>query len=121
MTSVFSWSDVTYSVKKKDILKGISGELSGGKVCAILGTYPYQVVRSCVQQRQVVGTDSVLYSSASETMRHIWRLEGAAGFYRGIWAHMLRSTPQATITLMLYEYSMRALAMLHPSTPHELV
>ena len=37
MTSVFSWSDVTYSVKKKDILKGISGELSGGKVCAILG------------------------------------------------------------------------------------
>ena len=94
---------------------------TASKICAILCTYPYQVVRSCVQQRQVVGADAVRYSSAGDTVRHIWRLEGAPGFYRGIWAHMLRSTPQATITLMLYEYSMRALAMLHPSTPHELV
>ena len=91
------------------------------KVCAILGTYPYQVVRSCVQQRQVVGADAVLYSSAGETVRHIWRHEGVGGFYRGIWAHMLRSTPQATITLMLYEYSMRGLALISPSTPHECV
>ena len=36
-SSTFTWEDVTYSVKGKEILKGISGELSGGKVCAILG------------------------------------------------------------------------------------
>jgi ABC-type multidrug transport system ATPase subunit len=40
-TSVLSWSDVTYGVgsgkKSKEILKGISGSLSGGEVCAILG------------------------------------------------------------------------------------
>ena len=84
-------------------------------MCAILGTYPYQVVRSCVQQRQVVGGDSVLYTSSGEAARHIWRLEGAAGFYRGIFAHMLRSTPQATITLMLYEYCMRAFTIVRPS------
>ena len=36
-TSTFTWSDVTYSVGSKEILKGINGELSGGKVCAILG------------------------------------------------------------------------------------
>lgn len=84
-------------------------------MCAILCTYPYQVVRSCVQQRHVIGTDAVLYSSAGDTMRHIWRLEGAPGFYRGIWAHMLRSTPQATITLMIYEYAMRLIAVVRPS------
>ena len=84
------------------------------KVCAILCTYPYQVVRSCVQQRQVVAGEQVTYSGTGETVRHIWRLEGPAGFYRGIWPHMLRSTPQATITLMLYEYAMRALLLVNP-------
>ena len=84
------------------------------KVCAILCTYPYQVVRSCVQQRQVVAGEQVMYSGTGETVRHIWRFEGPAGFYRGIWAHMLRSTPQATITLMLYEYAMRALLLVNP-------
>jgi len=74
---------------------------TASKICAILATYPYQVVRSCVQQRQVVGNDAVRYTSAGATVKHIWRLEGAGGFYRGIWAHMLRSTPQATITLMV--------------------
>ena len=85
------------------------------KVCAIICTYPYQVVRSCVQQRQVVGSDAVLYTSAGDTLKHIWRLEGAAGFYRGIWAHMLRSTPQATITLMIYEYALRVISVVRPS------
>ena len=40
-TSVFSWSDVTYGVgsgkKSKEILRGMSGSLDGGEVCAILG------------------------------------------------------------------------------------
>ena len=39
--SEFTWSDVTYGVgmgkKSKEILKGISGGLKGGEVCAILG------------------------------------------------------------------------------------
>lgn len=39
--SEFSWSNVTYGVgkgnKSKEILKGISGKLGGGEVCAILG------------------------------------------------------------------------------------
>ena len=84
---------------------------TASKVCAILGTYPYQVVRSCVQQRQVIGTDSVAYSSAGGAAQHIWRIEGIRGFYRGIWAHMLRSTPQATVTLMIYEHTIRALQL----------
>ena len=84
---------------------------AASKVCAIIGTYPYQVVRSCMQQRAQVGTDTIAasYMTTSGTVRHIWRADGAFGFYRGIFAHMLRSTPQATVTLMLYEYLNRVL------------
>ena len=81
----------------------------GSKICATLATYPYQVIRSCMQQRTVVGSDSILYRTTSETVADIWRADGAAGFYRGIWPHILRSTPQATITLIIYEYCQRAL------------
>ena len=81
---------------------------STSKVCAILGTYPYQVVRSCMQQRTVIAGDAVnvVFSTASGTVSHIWRVDGARGFYRGIAAHILRSTPQATLTLTLYEYGL---------------
>lgn len=57
---------------------------TGSKVCAVLGTYPYQVVRSCMQQRAVVGTDALGYSTTADTVRHIWSADGARGFYRGI-------------------------------------
>ena len=83
---------------------------TGSKVCATLATYPYQVVRSCMQQRAVVGGDAILYVNTSEVVSHVWRMDGLAGFYRGIWPHILRSTPQATITLMVYEYCQRSLA-----------
>ena len=65
-----------------------------------------------MQQRLVIGNDAVVYRTAQETMMHIWRIDGLPGFYRGILAHILRSTPQATITLMCYEYTMRALERL---------
>ena len=88
------------------------------KVCAILCTYPYQVVRSCMQQRARIGSDTIeVYATAQSTVSHIWRLEGAFGFYRGIVAHILRSTPQATLTLMLYEYGNRLLGLMLGRTP----
>jgi solute carrier family 25 folate transporter 32 len=87
------------------------------KVCAILATYPYQVVRSCMQQRARIGSDTLeVYATTHGTVRHIWRLEGPLGFYRGIFAHMLRSTPQATLTLMLYEYGNRLLSSVAAAT-----
>ena len=39
--------------------------------------------------------------------RALWAREGARGFYRGILPHILRSTPQSSITLLAYEYIMR--------------
>ena len=72
-------------------------------------TYPYQVVRSVMQQRAAVGTDVVVLDSTVGTMTRIWRLERLWGFYRGLVPHILRSTPQATLTLMAYEYFQRGL------------
>ena len=77
------------------------------KLVATLGTYPYQVVRSCMQQRAVVGDDRVAVEGTYATAARIWRGEGARGFYRGLLPHMLRSTPQSTVTLMAYEYILR--------------
>ena len=41
ITSTFTWADVKYGVgtskKEKQILKGVSGSLGGGKTCAIIG------------------------------------------------------------------------------------
>ena len=41
ITSTFTWQDVKYGVgtgkKEKQILKGVSGSLGGGKTCAIIG------------------------------------------------------------------------------------
>ena len=77
------------------------------KVIATLGTYPYQVVRSCMQQSPVVGYDRVQVEGTLATAARMWRSEGARGFYRGILPHILRSTPQSSITLLAYEYILR--------------
>ena len=78
------------------------------KVIATIVTYPYQVVRSCMQQRSVVGDSKLRYETFGETLMHLWRVDGFYGFYRGLFAHILRSTPQASVTLLAYEYIHRA-------------
>ena len=79
------------------------------KVAATLGTYPYQVIRSNMQQRLTAGADSAKFYSTWSTAAHIWRADRLRGFYRGILAHVLRSTPQASITLLVYERVQRLL------------
>ena len=68
------------------------------------------LVRSCMQQRAVVGYDRVRLEGTLATAARIWREEGGRGFYRGIWAHMVRSTPQASVTLLAYENILRLLS-----------
>jgi len=101
----------------RDPLEPSSGSAAAGGMTLDLLRTPlplarprrYQVVRSCMQQRAKVGSNTVGYSSTGDTVRHIWRADGGGGFYRGILPHILRSTPQATLTLMIYEYAQRAL------------
>lgn len=82
---------------------------TSAKVCATLCTYPYQVIRSCMQQRASIGGDAVQYETMWQTISHTWRHDKIRGFYRGILPHILRSTPQATLTLLVYEYMQRSL------------
>lgn len=91
-----------------------AGTLS--KVLASLATYPAQVLRSCMQQRAVIGDDVNTHSRAGalQTAARIARAEGPRGLYRGIVPHLLRSTPQASITLISYEYILRAHQRLRP-------
>ena len=67
------------------------------------------MVRSILQQRAVVGSDVVQHATASGAVPHLWSSERLRGFYRGLVPHILRSTPQATLTLMAYEYFQRGL------------
>ena len=92
-------------------LTGVQFTAAAGisKVVATLVTYPYQVVRSILQQRAVVGDDALRNLTMSGTMRHLWQTERLLGFYRGIVPHILRSTPQASITLVAYEYLHRVI------------
>ena len=137
------------------------------QVVATLGTYPYQVIRSLMQQRQQVGwyvsNKSVMYvysgdlsiqlcslrdvgnvarkavdlltyllthslaylltysrtyllqvgydrvalEGTAATAAKLWREEGVRGFYRGLGTSLIRSTPQASLTLLAYENLLR--------------
>ena len=59
--------------------------------------------------RYAVKTISKKVLRRKKIAQRIWRLERLWGFYRGLVPHILRSTPQATLTLMAYEYFQRGL------------
>ncbi|EOD14944.1 mitochondrial carrier protein, partial [Emiliania huxleyi CCMP1516] len=71
----------------------LTAAATGSKVVATLVTYPYQVVRSILQQRAVVGSDVVQHATASGAVRHLWSSERLRGFYRGLVPHILRAAP----------------------------
>ena len=70
-----------------------------------------------MQQRAVVGTSTVHeYDTVANAVRHLWAVDGLYGFYRGIAAHIVRSTPAASITLLAYEYVHGGLRFLRRGT-----
>jgi solute carrier family 25 folate transporter 32 len=97
------------------------------KLVATLATYPAQVVRSRVHQRQPSSLDTpstsqqgtplnVSESSAVPSYRGSWeatkstfRNEGVSGFYKGIGPGLLRVLPQSALTMTLYEGALRLL------------
>jgi len=71
------------------------------KVIASTVTYPYQVVKSRLQQREAHA--SMVYKNTLDCAIKTWRNEGMYGFFKGCIANSLRVAPGAAITFVVYE------------------
>lgn len=79
------------------------------KLAAIALTYPYQVVRSRIQNH---GT-AHLYPNIPTCIRLTFRHEGMRGFYKGMAANAVRILPGTCVTFVVYEncsWALRGLA-----------
>ncbi|KAF5960972.1 hypothetical protein HYC85_002181 [Camellia sinensis] len=75
---------------------------ASSKLTAILLTYPFQVIRSRLQQRP--SKDGIpIYMDSWHVVKETARFEGLRGFYKGITANMLKNIPAASITFIVYE------------------
>lgn len=83
------------------------------KVIASVITYPLQVVKTRIQQRQTEG--QVKYSSMGQSCQRIFAKEGARGFYKGLGPTLLRVAPQSAITFAAYENVKRLLQWVAPT------
>jgi solute carrier family 25 (mitochondrial folate transporter), member 32 len=84
----------------------VAGGLS--KLFATVVTYPYQVVRTRMQDRPPVGQVH-RYATTWATVSLTWRAEGVRGFYRGIIPGALRVMPNTAIVFMTYEKVLKAI------------
>ncbi|KAF9004716.1 mitochondrial FAD carrier protein [Cyathus striatus] len=69
------------------------------KLLALSLTYPYQVVRSRIQNN--AQTD--LFPSIPTTIKRTWSKEGVRGFYRGLGTNLVRVLPGTCVTFVVYE------------------
>ncbi|KAF8898148.1 mitochondrial FAD carrier protein [Gymnopilus junonius] len=69
------------------------------KLAALAVTYPYQVVRSRIQN----DAQSVLFPTIPATIKRTWAIEGPRGFFRGLGTNLVRVLPGTCITFVVYE------------------
>ena len=67
------------------------------KLMAAFITYPYQVVRTRLQN-----TESK-YIGSFDCVKKIYKLEGGIGFYKGLTPNLIRVVPATMITFVVYE------------------
>ena len=68
-------------------------------VAAILLTYPYQVVRSRIQNHAT----SHIYPNISTCIRLTYTQEGLRAFYKGLVPNLVRIIPGTCVTFVVYE------------------
>lgn len=69
------------------------------KFVAAICTYPYQVVRTRLQDQHHD------YRGSLDCINRTWRSEGFKGFYKGISPYMLHVTPNILVVMFFYENS----------------
>lgn len=74
------------------------------KSLAVISTYPFQVIRSRIQDQHRN------YKSLNEIITTTYKLEGFVGFYKGLIPCLLRVTPAACVTFLIYENLLKLLA-----------
>ncbi|XP_062506558.1 solute carrier family 25 member 32-like [Corticium candelabrum] len=70
---------------------------AGSKMFAVMVTYPYQVVRSRLQDVYF------RHRGIWDIVVRIAKYEGLSGFYKGLKPNLLRVTPACSITFVVYE------------------
>ena len=80
------------------VAKGVAGVV----------TYPYQVVRTRLQNYEAgegsyVGDRSGRKGRLREVVKGIWEREGGRGFYKGLGTNLVRVLPSAMVTFVVYE------------------
>lgn len=69
------------------------------KIFALAITYPYQVVRSRIQNNAT----TLLYPTIPACVARTFREDGARGFYRGLGTNLVRVLPGTCVTFVVYE------------------
>ncbi|OWM66409.1 folate transporter 1, chloroplastic isoform X2 [Punica granatum] len=83
---------------------------ASSKLAAILLTYPFQVIRTRLQQRPSAnGTPR--YLDSWHAVKETARFEGLRGFYKGITPNILKNVPASSITFIVYENVMSLLRL----------
>lgn len=89
------------------------------KVVASTITYPYQVIKSRLQQRDIAVELSHIannaqaskprYTGMIDCIVKIWRNEGVFGFFKGVVPNVIKVAPSAALTFLVYEETMKLL------------
>ncbi|KAF4347058.1 hypothetical protein G4B88_026261 [Cannabis sativa] len=83
---------------------------ASSKIAAILLSYPFQVMRSRLQQRP--SSEGIpKYVDTWHVVKETVRFEGVRGFYKGITPNLLKNVPAASITFIVYENVLKLLKL----------
>jgi hypothetical protein len=74
-----------------------------GKIASIFGTYPLTTVRTRIQQDQFNINEKIpKYISIIDIVSRMVKDEGIYGFYKGMWANLLKGIPQRGLYFYCY-------------------